>query len=103
MHCIACRDGVPVGTGRLLPDGRIGRMAVRVDQRGQGVGRRILAPAMIVAPDLGYGTRASTLVAVRRDGRIETIERNWTLAGSAVRVADERRARFSTARRTPGR
>lgn len=71
---------------------------------GVGLPReRILAPAMIVAPDLGYGTRASTLVAVRRDGRIETIERNWTLAGSAVRVADERRARFSTARRTPGR
>lgn len=71
---------------------------------GIGLSReRILAPAMIVAPDLGYGTRASTLIAVRRDGRIETIERSWALAGSAVHVAGERRARFSAARRTPVR
>ncbi|MCO5107582.1 MAG: NRDE family protein [Burkholderiaceae bacterium] len=71
---------------------------------GVGLPReRILAPAMIVAPALGYGTRASTLVAVRRDGRIEAIERSWAPDGTSVRIAGERRTRFSAARRTPAR
>jgi hypothetical protein len=35
--------GRAIGTGRLLPDGRIGRMAVLADARGQGVGAAILA------------------------------------------------------------
>jgi predicted GNAT family N-acyltransferase len=34
--------GRPVGTGRLLPDGHIGRMAVLRQSRGQGVGGRVL-------------------------------------------------------------
>jgi len=32
----------PVGTGRLLPDGHIGRMAVLRESRGKGVGARLL-------------------------------------------------------------
>jgi predicted GNAT family N-acyltransferase/lipoprotein-anchoring transpeptidase ErfK/SrfK len=32
-------DGTAIGTGRLLPDGHIGRMAVLADWRGKGVGR----------------------------------------------------------------
>lgn len=35
-------NGRPVGTGRLLPDGHIGRMAVLRQSRGQGVGGRVL-------------------------------------------------------------
>lgn len=35
-------DGQAMGTGRLLPDGHIGRMAVSADWRGQGVGRALL-------------------------------------------------------------
>lgn len=35
-------DGRPVGTGRLQPDGRLGRMAVLRAWRGRGVGRAIL-------------------------------------------------------------
>ena len=35
-------DGLPVGTGRLLPNGVIGRMAVRKAMRGQGIGFTIL-------------------------------------------------------------
>ena len=43
VHAIAYGpDGVPVGTGRLLPDGHIGRMAVRKSQRGFGVGSLLL-------------------------------------------------------------
>lgn len=42
-HVIA-RDagGAPVGTGRLAPDGKIGRMAVLRDWRGRGVGVAML-------------------------------------------------------------
>lgn len=35
-------DGNVIGTGRLLPDGHIGRMAVLADWRGKGVGRALL-------------------------------------------------------------
>ena len=43
LHAVAY-DGqdVPVGTGRLLRDAHIGRMAVRAPYRGRGVGSRIL-------------------------------------------------------------
>ena len=34
--------GVPVATGRLLPDGHIGRMAVCRSHRGQGLGSMVL-------------------------------------------------------------
>ena len=34
--------GKPIGTARLLPDGRIGRMAVLKDWRGKGVGAALL-------------------------------------------------------------
>jgi predicted GNAT family N-acyltransferase len=35
-------DGNPVGTGRLLPDGHIGRIAVMRAWRGRGVGSALL-------------------------------------------------------------
>ena len=35
-------DGTPIGTGRLVPDGHIGRMAVLKEWRGKGVGSVIL-------------------------------------------------------------
>ncbi len=53
VHCVAWRGGEAVGTGRLLPDGRIGRMAVRIDQRGRGVGRRVLEALVAVATARG--------------------------------------------------
>ena len=42
-HAVAERDGRVVGTGRLLPDGTIGRMAVDPAVRGQGIGAAVLA------------------------------------------------------------
>jgi len=43
IHAVAYDlDGRPVGTGRLLPDAHIGRMAVLRANRGQGVGARVL-------------------------------------------------------------
>ncbi|MDX3907784.1 MAG: GNAT family N-acetyltransferase [Pigmentiphaga sp.] len=43
LHAVAYdASGTPVGTGRLLPDGHIGRMAVHRRARGLGVGGAIL-------------------------------------------------------------
>ena len=43
-HAVALdADGNPIGTARLLPDGRIGRMAVLKEWRGQRVGAALLA------------------------------------------------------------
>ena len=42
-HAVAERDGRVVGTGRLLPDGTIGRLAVAPALRGQGIGAEVLA------------------------------------------------------------
>ena len=42
IHAIAWADGVAAGCGRLLPDGHIGRMAVRKPFRGQSVGAALL-------------------------------------------------------------
>lgn len=42
IHAITWADGKAAGCGRLLPDGHIGRMAVRRPYRGLGVGGLIL-------------------------------------------------------------
>lgn len=43
VHAVAYdAEGQSVGTGRLLPDGHIGRMAVRLPARGQGIGALML-------------------------------------------------------------
>jgi predicted GNAT family N-acyltransferase len=42
VHALAYLAGRAVGTGRLLPDGHIGRMAVLRDARAQGIGGAIL-------------------------------------------------------------
>jgi predicted GNAT family N-acyltransferase len=41
-HAVAVVEGEVVGTGRLLPDGTIGRMAVASSVRGQGIGAAVL-------------------------------------------------------------
>lgn len=45
-HCehalVYAGDGLAVATGRLLPDGHIGRMAVLKEWRGKGVGALVL-------------------------------------------------------------
>jgi predicted GNAT family N-acyltransferase len=42
-HAVALVEGEVVGTGRLLPDGTIGRMAVATSARGAGIGAALLA------------------------------------------------------------
>jgi len=43
VHALAYHGGEAVGTGRLLPDAHIGRMAVLKAWRGRGAGGLILA------------------------------------------------------------
>lgn len=54
IHFLA-RDsgGSPIGTARLLPEGRIGRMAVLASWRRSGVGRALLSAAMETARERG--------------------------------------------------
>lgn len=52
-HVVAMADGVPIGTGRLLPDGHIGRMAVLREWRGRGAGSALLTSLMDIARTLG--------------------------------------------------
>lgn len=47
-------DGTPIGTGRLLQDGHIGRVAVLKEWRGKGVGRALLDLLLVIANKMGY-------------------------------------------------
>ncbi len=54
-HALArTADGAAVGTGRLLPDGHIGRMAVLKDWRGKGVGALLLHALIERARERGH-------------------------------------------------
>jgi len=46
--------GNAIGCGRLLPDGHIGRMAVRREWRNQGVGAALLERLILLARELGH-------------------------------------------------
>jgi len=53
-HVIAfAADGTPIGTGRLLQDGHIGRLAVLKEWRGKGVGTSLLKMLLVVANKMG--------------------------------------------------
>lgn len=55
VHAIAYdADGKAIGTGRLLPEGRIGRMAVVKEWRRMGVGAAILEALMGEARKRGH-------------------------------------------------
>ena len=51
-HVLAFVDGVPIGTGRILSDGHIGRVAVLKDYRGLGIGKLIMKELIIFAQDM---------------------------------------------------
>lgn len=54
VHVLArATDGQAIGSGRLAPDGRIGRMAVSVDWRGRGVGSALLHSLVDLARERG--------------------------------------------------
>lgn len=67
LHLLAeTRDGVAIGTARLLPDGRLGRMAVLAGYRGRGVGRALLEQALQLA-------RRQRLPAVTLHAQIQVV------------------------------
>lgn len=55
MHAVAYDvDNKAIGTGRLLPDGHIGRMAVVKEWRRRGIGAEIMAALMVEARKRGH-------------------------------------------------
>jgi predicted GNAT family N-acyltransferase len=53
VHALAYAEGRAIATGRLLPDGHIGRMAVLKEWRGRGAGRAILRRLIDAARERG--------------------------------------------------
>jgi predicted GNAT family N-acyltransferase len=53
LHAVVFENGKPVATGRLLPDGHIGRMAVLKDWRNRGIGGLMLQRLMKGAKQRG--------------------------------------------------
>ncbi len=56
LHCVAYRGAEAVGTARLLPDFRIGRMAVALSHRHRGIAGLILERLVAVAAERGART-----------------------------------------------
>jgi len=77
VHAVAhSADGEAVATGRLLPDGHIGRMAVLKEWRGQGIGGEILERLTAAARERGdaevaLSAQTHALEFYRRHGFIE--------------------------------
>jgi predicted GNAT family N-acyltransferase len=53
IHALAFEGSQAIGTGRLLPDGHIGRMAVLKEWRGRGVGAALLVRLVQAARERG--------------------------------------------------
>jgi predicted GNAT family N-acyltransferase len=53
-HALAYASGLAVATGRLAPDGRIGRMAVLASHRGQHYGAQIMHALLAEADTIGH-------------------------------------------------
>jgi predicted GNAT family N-acyltransferase len=53
VHALAFEGGKPVATGRLLPDGHIGRMAVLKHYRNRGLGGAMLQKLIEAARQRG--------------------------------------------------
>lgn len=51
-HVLTFVDDVPIGTGRILSDGHIGRVAVLKNYRGLGIGKSIMKELIKCAQDL---------------------------------------------------
>jgi hypothetical protein len=51
-HVLTFVDEVPIGTGRILSDGHVGRVAVLKNFRGLGIGKSIMKELIKCAQDL---------------------------------------------------
>lgn len=85
-HVLArAKDGTPIGTGRIDPEGKIGRMAVLPDWRDRGVGAALLQALLDLARSLGHhrawlDAQASAVRFYTRHGFSPVGER-FTVAG----------------------
>lgn len=76
VHVIARDGGRAVGTGRLLPDAHIGRMAVLREARGKGVGAAMLKVLMEAArargdEEVALSAQTHALDFYRKQGFVE--------------------------------
>jgi predicted GNAT family N-acyltransferase len=55
VHVLAFAGKQPIGTGRITPEGKIGRMAVLADHRSSGAGGLILEELLAIARRAGHG------------------------------------------------
>ncbi len=56
IHCLIEIDGEPIATGRMLPDGHIGRLAVIKSHRGKGHGMKVLMTLIDRARQVGLSS-----------------------------------------------
>lgn len=83
-HHVIARDdtGQPIGTGRLTPERKIGRMAVLRDWRGRGVGDALLSALIEAArqqqwPEVSLHAQVSAEAFYSRHGFLPYGERFW--------------------------
>jgi predicted GNAT family N-acyltransferase len=67
VHAVAWLNQTHVGTARLLPDGKIGRMAVLPEFRSQGIGSAMLLALLAVAKE-------KNLLQVRLSAQQQAVE-----------------------------
>src|SRR5918993_884561 len=75
-------DGTPIGTGRLTPEHKIGRMAVLPEWRGKGVGDALLLALIGEAQQRGWrevalNAQVSAVDFYLRHGFVPYGERFW--------------------------
>jgi predicted GNAT family N-acyltransferase len=73
IHALAFAEGQVIGTGRLLPDGHIGRMAVLKEWRGHGAGKALLRALIGAArrrgdPEVALNAQVQALGFYRAEG-----------------------------------
>ena len=74
IHVLAVSSsGEEIGTGRLLPNGQVGRMAVLSNWRNSGVGSKILSQLLIIAKNkeitpLFLNAQVSAIAFYKRHG-----------------------------------
>lgn len=67
VHVLAENQGQAIGTGRLMPDGHIGRIAVLPNFRGQGAGKAITMQLVDMAKAAGHKRVALSAQITARD------------------------------------
>ena len=80
-------NGRPIGTGRLLNTGQIGRMAVMAAWRGKGIGSALLKQLLVIAKDSGISApflnaQVQAIEFYRRAG-LHTVGKEFFEAGIA--------------------